>query len=70
MILSEDEVAAVNHAVQVYSSEAIFFREERPEISQAFSEGRHLVYASNEHFIGNLIRSVPGVTQREWGTSR
>ncbi|MDB5874633.1 MAG: hypothetical protein JWQ07_4075 [Ramlibacter sp.] len=61
MVLSDAEVELCNHAVQVYSREALFFRTEKPTLHDAFSRREHLKYASPDNPLERLIRSIPGV---------
>lgn len=61
IVLSDAEVEACNHAVQVYSKGALFYRNEQPELSEDFACYQHRQYGSTDHPIDTFIRSVPGV---------
>lgn len=65
IILTDAEVNHCNHAVQVYSREALFFRSEKPILDGAFSCGKHLAYAHPDNPIDSLIRGIPGVPPRD-----
>lgn len=61
IVLSDDEVEACNHAIQVYSKRALFYRSEQPILIDAFTCGEHLVYDHPDNPMDTLIRSIPGV---------
>jgi hypothetical protein len=63
-VLEPDEVDWCNHAVQVYSRSELFFRSERPPLGRAFRSGKHLRYAHPDNPIDALLRSLPGVPDR------
>ena len=65
IILTDEEVDQCNHAVQVYSREALFFRSEKPTLDEAFSCGQHLAYDHPDNPIDSLIRGIPGVPPRD-----
>lgn len=65
IILTDEEVDQCNHAVQVYSREALFFRAEKPTLDEAFRCGQHLEYDHPDNPIDNLIRGIPGVPPRD-----
>jgi hypothetical protein len=64
IVLTDSEVGLCNHAVQVYSRNALFFRSQQPVIDQAFQAGQHLGYARPENPIDQLIQQIPGVALR------
>ena len=47
--LGGDEVAALNLITQVYASDFLFFRDERPELIEAFKAGRHQMFEYHGH---------------------
>jgi hypothetical protein len=61
IVLSEEEVDNCNQAVQVYSSRALFFRNDAPSLQDVFTRGEHLRYANADNQLDELIRSMPGV---------
>ncbi|HST36959.1 MAG TPA: hypothetical protein VLK25_10075 [Allosphingosinicella sp.] len=64
LIVTDEEVEALNNAVQVHSSKMIFYRNQKPKLIEAFQQERHLIYASTENFPDHLIHSVPGIPDR------
>lgn len=47
--LARAEVARLNEIVQVYASDFLFFRDEQPELSEAFTLGQHRMYQYHGH---------------------
>ncbi|NVM93289.1 hypothetical protein FHT32_006986 [Variovorax sp. SG517] len=62
IVLRELEVDQCNHAIQVYSCKALFYRSERPLVNEFFRKGEHLEYARTDNPIDELIGGLPGVT--------
>jgi hypothetical protein len=58
-IASERDVEALNQTVMVYSCDRVFYRHHRPELTDDFKKGRHLVY-NGENPISNFIKHIPG----------
>ena len=65
IVLSDDEVEACNRAVQVYSKRALFYRSERPILTDAFISDKHLTYDHPDNPMDTLIRSIPGIPARD-----
>jgi hypothetical protein len=65
IVLTDDEVAMCNDAVQVYAREMLFYRFEKPALIEAFTRGEHLEYGHPDNPIANLIRAMPGVPSRD-----
>lgn len=65
MAASATEVDALNFAVQVYARNAIFYRSERPEITEAFAQGKHLIFKDHQNCVDQLIHQVPGIPPRD-----
>ena len=64
IVLTAEEVDQFNHALQVYSRQALFFRSERPLIDQVFRSGQHLRYTDPDNPIDRFIRGIPGIPDR------
>lgn len=47
--LSGDEVAALNSITQIYARDFLFFREDQPELTEAFKIGRHQIFEYHGH---------------------
>jgi hypothetical protein len=65
LVVSSDEAAALNAAVQVYASQALFYRTEAPVVIDAFRAAKHLRFASADNPIDRLIDAIPGVPPRD-----
>lgn len=65
LVASAAEADALNYAVQVYARNALFYRSERPEVDEAFTCGRHQVFANDRNSVDTLIYEIPGVAPRD-----
>jgi hypothetical protein len=65
IVLTEDEVNQCNHAVQVYSCQAIYFRNHQPDVVEAFTCNEHRKYTDPDNPIDNLLCSIPGIPPRD-----
>ena len=65
IVLTDDEVDQCNHAVQVYSRQALYFRSHKPEVVEAFTCNEHLQYTDPDNPIDTLLRSIPGIPPRD-----
>ncbi|MBC3765832.1 DUF4238 domain-containing protein [Neptunicella marina] len=56
-------VLMINNAIQIYSKDYIFYRNEMPELIEPFTRNEHLTYSNNQNplykFVDHLIRYVP-----------
>lgn len=65
IVLSDEDVDRCNHAVQVYSRKALFYRSDKPLLDEAFTRGKHLEYALPDNPIDTLFNAIPGVPPRD-----
>lgn len=65
IVLTDDEVEACNHAVQVYSKGALFYRSDRPCLTEAFTSAEHLIYRDPDNPMDTLIHHIPGIPSRD-----
>lgn len=65
IVLTDEEVDRCNHAVQVYSRRALFYRADKPLLDEAFTRGEHLKYALPDNPIDTLFNAIPGVPPRD-----
>jgi hypothetical protein len=61
LVIDAEEAKKLNHAVQVHSRDKIFYRSEQPEIDDAYSQGRHLIYSGPTNPIEDFVLHIPGV---------
>lgn len=60
LVVNANEAEAFNEAVQVYASNAIFYRAHKPEVSDAFRSGQHMMYTDSNNSMDRLLTSMPG----------
>lgn len=65
IVATPADVDAMNHAVQVYANGALYYRSERPEITEAFSRSQHLIYSRPHNPVEAFIHTLPGVPPRD-----
>lgn len=75
IVLTDDEVDRCNHTVQVYSCDALFYRNDRPVLDEAFKRGEHREYESSDNPIDTLFDALSGLSPKDnslgpwWGQS-
>lgn len=65
LVLTPSEVDELNFVVQVYSRDMVFYRSERPVISEEFERATHLVFTDDRNPADSLIYEIPGVQPRD-----
>ncbi len=65
IVLSEPETRFLNDTVQTYACDAIYFRSEKPELIQAYTQRKHLQYSHPDNPIVRFIHDLPGVLPRD-----
>ena len=60
---TDELVATINQATQVYAKDCLFFRHDQPELSEYFLRREHLQYAKGDP-IAALVEKIPGVRTR------
>lgn len=63
--ITEKETDLLNHTVQVYAKNEIFFRSQKPKIANEYFIGKHLRYADPDNPIEELIHKIPGIPPRD-----
>lgn len=61
VVLTEAEADGLNLAVQVYSKNAIYFREALPTVHEAYLAGEHRMFSDPLNPVSHLIHEVPGI---------
>ena len=64
LVINAKEAAALNKVVQIYAREALFYRADRPEITEEFRRGKHLTFSSSRNFVEDIVHEMPGVPDR------
>jgi hypothetical protein len=65
MVASPAETDELNYVIQVYARNALFYRSERPVVTEAFAIGKHQVFADHRNPVDRLIHEIPGVPPRD-----
>ena len=65
LVLNDAEVDSINRSVQIYSKSELFFRSEEPRLEEAFRAEKHAEYSHPDSPIDTLLRSLPGVPDRD-----
>lgn len=65
LVVSPEEADVLNHTVQIYAKDMLFYRCEQPTITDEFRRGQHLRYSGPSSPIDKLIHSIPGVPARD-----
>jgi hypothetical protein len=55
-----EETDGLNLAVQVYARNALYYRQERPNITEHFEQGKHLRFSTSDNPVDRLVESIPG----------
>lgn len=64
-LVNMKEVHSINETVQIYSKDYLFFRTDRPELSEHFAQNEHLTFEEGDP-VDAWISDIPGVTG-PWG---
>ncbi len=59
-VVTQEEANALNHVVQIYSCNFIFYRSEKPIITPDYEEGMHRSYPDTNNPVDALISAIPG----------
>jgi hypothetical protein len=59
------EVDILNGAIQIHARRQIFYRSERPKISEAFRKEEHLIFRDDRNSVDDFIYGMPGVDPRD-----
>lgn len=63
--INADESDAINHVTQIYARDKIYYRSEKPVLTDEYRAGMHLQLSGTGHFIDKMIHSMPGVPDRD-----
>lgn len=65
LVIGADEAETLNQVVQVYSCEAIYYRNDRPELIDDFLAAQHRRYGSSPNIVETIVHDMPGVPDRD-----
>ncbi|WP_348646380.1 hypothetical protein [Erythrobacter sp. F6033] len=58
---NSNEVEALNHVVQIYARNCLFYVNEKPVLSDEYKRNVHLIFGDHKNPVERLIHSIPGV---------
>ena len=64
LVIGADEAEALNRVVQLYARDKLFYRTDKPELTDEYRAAKHLKFSSLGHFVEEMIHSMPGVPDR------
>lgn len=65
LVIGADEAEALNRIVQIYARDKLFYRTDKPELTEDYRAVTHRQLSSPGHIIDELIHSMPGVPDRD-----
>jgi hypothetical protein len=65
LTLNQRETDELNHAVQVYAKDKLFYRSEKPALSESYKASEHRVFANDRNSVDRLIFDIPGIYPRD-----
>lgn len=65
LVIDADEANALNHVVQIYACDKLYYRSEKPVLTDEYRAGKHLRLSGPGHFIEEMIHGMPGVPDRD-----
>jgi hypothetical protein len=63
--ITAEEADALNLAQQVHAREAVYYRAERPPLSEHFACGEHRRFTDSRNPVDELLDHIPGVERRD-----
>lgn len=65
LVIGAGEADALNHVVQIYACDKLYYRSEKPVLADEYRAGKHLRFSGPGHLIEEMIHSMPGVPDRD-----
>ena len=65
LMIDAHEADELNLVVQIYSRNALFYRSEKPKITNEFRGGEHLCFGSSNNVVETILHNMPGVPDRD-----
>lgn len=65
LVIEADEADALNQVVQIYGAQAVFYRSEKPVLTDEFRAGKHLEFTSSRNIVEMMVHDMPGVPPRD-----
>jgi hypothetical protein len=64
LVINADEALSLNRLIQVYAKDKIFFRSEKPDLTEEYTRNKHMELRGPS-IVESLIHSMPGVPDRD-----
>src|SRR3546814_7267081 len=58
---AEREAGNLNHIVQIYAHEPVFYRNDRPKLIDEYSARQHRHFTTYRNLVANIVPNMPGV---------
>ena len=66
LVVSAEEANMLNEIIQIYAKGELFYRSERPTVTEYFAVNKHLELAqADQNPIEDMIENLPGVPDRD-----
>jgi hypothetical protein len=65
LVIGPDETEALNCVVQVYARDKLFYRSDKPALTDDYRAGKHLQFSNSGHIVDEMIHGMPGVPDRD-----
>lgn len=65
LVANVNETDVLNHIVQAYACDMLFYRSERPHIYEEFTCGERMYFINNRNPVDELTHNIPGVPPRD-----
>ncbi|RYG89023.1 MAG: hypothetical protein EON59_02405 [Alphaproteobacteria bacterium] len=65
LVIDADEAENLNQVVQIYSKDALFYRTQKPRLTEDFQAAQHKRLSSSRNVVETIIHDMPGVPDRD-----
>src|SRR3546814_3261069 len=62
---AEREAGNLNHIVQIYAHEPVFYRKDRPKLIDEYRARQHRHFTTSRNIVENIVHDMPGVRSEE-----
>src|SRR3546814_15841111 len=61
LVIGADETETLNHVVQIYARDKLFYRSDKPVLTDEYRVRKHLQFSDPNHLVIEMIHDMPGV---------
>lgn len=61
LIVNAEEAEMINQSVQIYARKMLFYRSEKPELSDEYRRDEHLQFSSSHNIVEEMMCRMPGI---------